>query len=116
MVCAVAFVLFAACAPSAPRSSGQAADDRETQSLLGLKRSYAAVVSGVDVRGTTAMVYVDVNQLHQLDETSETSFKAIALKQFENVWKRNHRGAHGKLSVALRDFTGAEVATVYGKV
>jgi hypothetical protein len=113
----LALALLAACSSGGAGSSGAPSpDDREMNSLLGLKKTYAGVVSGVEVRGTAAMIYVDANQLNQMDEVKDLELKALALKQFEQAWKRNHPGAHAKLSVSFRDFTGAEIVTKHGKV
>lgn len=112
----LAFALLTACSGGNTGSGAPSADDRAANGLLGLKSSYKGIVTGAEVRGTVAMIYVDANLLNQMDEDKELQLKAKALKQFEQLWKRSHPSAHAHLTVSFRDFTGAELITERGKV
>jgi len=114
--CAVAAVMLLCGCGGSASNGGTSAAGKETAALHALKNRYGAVVSGVDVRGTTAIVYVNVDQLQSMDEESEATMEGYALALWERAWRREHPRQHATLTVSVRDFTGAEIKAERGKV
>jgi hypothetical protein len=76
---------------------------------LNLKNRYKDVVTGTDVKGSTLVLYVDVNNLYSMDETSEDALKSQTLTQWKRIWLAEHPNKHVKVRLSVRDYYGNEV-------
>lgn len=104
-----AFLLILGGCTSGTGTSGGTVADRESQSANALKKQYAGVIMGNDVKGSTLMLYIDVNGMDQMDEDAEIAMKKHALAFWKNAWSKDHPHRHDAVTVILRDFTGKEV-------
>ncbi|MDQ2872627.1 MAG: hypothetical protein M3R35_05820 [Candidatus Eremiobacteraeota bacterium] len=105
-----ATIAVAGCAPATSSSTDRAAV-AENAGIGSFKQTYSGVVTGADVKGTTALVYVDVNGMNQMDEQSEIDMKSAMLTQWKSLWRKNHPGQHATLTLELHDFRGNLVYT-----
>lgn len=102
----VVLLVFGGCAAG---NSGTTLADRESHSADALKKQYAGVIMGNDVKGSTLILYIDVNGMNQMDEDAEIAMKQHALVFWKTLWSKDHPNKHGAITVILRDFTGNEV-------
>lgn len=105
---ATVLLVFGGCAAGTGNSGGTLAD-RESQSAGALKKQYVGVIMGNDVKGSTLMLYIDVNGMNQMDEDAEIAMKQHALAFWKKTWSKDHPHKRGTVTVILRDFTGNEV-------
>ncbi len=112
----LAALLLAGCSQSAPRSGADAIAAREDQSVEPLKAQYQPVITGIDVKGPTLDVFIDVDRLNSMDEPVEDQMKAQALTRWRQTWRSNHPGQHATLRVRLRNYFGEEVFSESAKV
>ena len=105
-----AVVLLAACSqPAKTSSSSDAAATSEEAALAPLKTRYKDLVTGIEAKGTTFIVYVDVNNLYSMDEPVEDQLKREALERWTTAWRAAHPHKHAKLRVSLHDYYGTDV-------
>jgi hypothetical protein len=76
---------------------------------LNLKQHYKDIVMGTEVKGQTLVVYVDVDNLYSMDESSEDALRAQTLRQWTRIWSASHPHKHTLLRLSLRDYYGNEV-------
>ena len=101
----LALLMLSGCS-QAPQSSSGGPDTREAAAFEPLKAKYKPVITGIEVKGTTLDLFVDADQLSQMDEPVEDKMKAEALAQWQKVWKADNRGKHATLRVRLRNYFG----------
>ncbi|HZZ64564.1 MAG TPA: hypothetical protein VFE17_03630 [Candidatus Baltobacteraceae bacterium] len=109
----------AACAGTATsHASGDAATAQEQRAVdgLALKKRYPDIVTGTDVKGSTLMIYVDVDKLYSMDEDSENAMRAQLLKSWKGIWSAAHRGEHATVRTSLRDYYGSQVLSDAARV
>jgi hypothetical protein len=102
------------CSANSPRAVATSADPsiaREQQAVdaLNLKQRYKDIVMGSEVKGTTLVVYIDVNNLYSMDESSEDALRSQTLAQWKRIWSAAHPKQHKLLRVSFRDYYGNEV-------
>lgn len=104
----------AACSQPAARVNPVLA--KEQAAVAPLKRTYTGVVTGLDVKGRTLLVYVDVNAMYSLDESSEAQMKSDALARWKSAWAKAHPKRHATVQVSLRDYYGKELYRASARV
>jgi outer membrane murein-binding lipoprotein Lpp len=125
LTCAAAAIvvtaLVAGCSsPTSQRNRGST--DATTRSeqravdALNLKNRYKDVVMGTDVKGSTLVLYVDVNNLYSMDESSEDALKSQTLTHWKRIWVAAHPNKHVKLRLSVCDYYGNEVTAQDVKV
>lgn len=92
----------------APASDPVAA--KEQSALAVLKTKYPNVITGVDVKGRTLIVYVEPNAMYSMDEDSEAAMKAEALERWKKAWTSAHPHEHGVLRMVVNDYFGRELS------
>ncbi len=102
---AAALIAVAGCAPTTPSSTDRAAV-AENAGVATFKQTYSGVVTGTDIKGATALIYVDINGMNQMDEQSEIDMKSAMLAQWKSIWRKNHPGRHATITLELHDFRG----------
>ena len=95
-----------ACSQPAPQSAADAAAARELKAMEPMKTAYKPVITGFDAKGTTLDIFVDADQLSQMDEPVEDKMKAEALDRWRAAWKLNNPGKRGTVRVRLRNYFG----------
>ena len=93
----------------APASDPVAA--KEQSALAVLKTKYPNVITGVDVKGRTRIVYVEPNAMYSMDEDSEAAMKAQALGRWKMAWTSTHPHEHGTLHLIVSDYFGRKLFT-----
>jgi hypothetical protein len=111
---ALAALVLGGCSGQPSASAGSARDAtaaREVKAVdaLDLKKRYKDVVMGTDVKGSTLVIYVDVNNLYSMDETAEDALRSQTLDQWKRIWAAAHPRKHATLRLSLRDYYGNEV-------
>jgi hypothetical protein len=106
--------LLAACSSPAPQ---QRVDDAELAAMAPLKRQYAGVVMGFEVRPqSTLVVSVDLQQYIETDDDTIAAMKRDALASWRSAWVAAHPHARAVLHVRFIDFIGRRVAAESTKV
>jgi hypothetical protein len=101
--------LLAGCT-SAP--SHQSVADREIAAVSSLKRQYAGIVMGFDVRpADTLIVSLDLQQYIETDDQTIAAMKRDTLARWRSAWIGEHPHEHGTIHVRFIDFIGRKVAT-----
>lgn len=84
---------------------------REQSAVSPLKDKYKDVITGLEVKDRTLIVYVEPNAMYSMDEDSEAAMKADALKRWKSAWVKEHPRQHGVLRMDVRDYLGREIST-----
>ena len=100
--------ILAACSQPAPSVNPILA--KEQNAVAPLKAKYTGVVTGVDVKGQTLILYVEPNAMYSMDEDSEAAMKSDALDLWKKTWTRAHPRRHGTLHLSVRDYCGRELS------
>lgn len=108
-VIAVFGCVLAACSSPAPSVNPVIA--KEQSALAPLKTKYKDVVTGVDVKDRTLVLYVEPNAMYSMDEDSEAAMKADALARWKKIWGSAHPHRHGTLRLSVRDYFGRELSS-----
>lgn len=108
-VIAVFGCVLAACSSPAPSVNPTLA--KEQSALAPLKTTYKDVITGIDVKDRTLIVYVEPNAMYSMDEDSEAAMKAQALSRWKSAWQDAHPHEHGTLHVSVRDYFGRVLST-----
>ena len=101
-------VLTACSQPAAPANTVLT---KEQAALAPLKTKYKDVVTGLEVRDRTLVMYVEPNAMQSMDEDAEAAMKTDALNRWKLAWTRAHPHQHGKLRLDLRDYFGRELSS-----
>ena len=101
-----ALAALTACSQPAPQSAAGAAAAREIAAVQPMKKACNPVITGFDAKGTTLDIFVDAEQLSQMDEPVEDKMKAEALRRWRAAWTANYPGKHATLRVRLRNYFG----------
>lgn len=115
LTAALGLTLLCGCTQPAAAPADPAAS-RELKAMSYLKATYKDVVTGTDVKGSTLLVYVDVNNLQSMDEQAEDQLEATALQRWKTAWSAAHPHEHGTVRLSLRDYYGTEVYHSSAKV
>src|SRR5579884_1286319 len=99
----------AACSAPAPRVNPVIV--KEQAAVAPLKSKYKDVITGLDVKDRTLIMYVEPNAMSSMDEDAEAAMKADALHRWEKAWTSAHPHQHGKLSLSVRDYFGRALST-----
>jgi hypothetical protein len=94
------------------QSSGSAANtvlDKENAAASVLKTRYKDVVMGTDVKGTTLLMYVDVDNMYSMSADDEAAMKADALNRWSKIWSSAHPHRHSLVRLSVRDYYGKEI-------
>ena len=103
---ALTAALLAACA-----SPQQRAGDAEIAAVMPLKRQYAGLVAGFDIRPPdTLIVSLDLQQYIESDDATIAAMKRDALERWRLAWLQAHPHEHALLHVRFIDFIGRKVA------
>lgn len=98
-----------ACVLSACSQPSQNVDPvlaKEQSAVAPLKAKYTDVITGVEVKDRTLIVYVEPNAMSQMDEDAEAAMKADALSRWTKAWTSAHPHKHGVLRLSVRDYFG----------
>jgi hypothetical protein len=106
---AVIVCVLAACAAPAPRVNPTLA--KEQAAVAPLKVKYKDVVTGVEVKGRTLVLYVEPNAMYSMDEDAEAAMKIDALSRWKKAWSGAHPHEHATLRLSVRDYFGRELYT-----
>jgi hypothetical protein len=101
--------VLAACAPAAPRTSPDLA--KEQAAVAPLKTKYKDVVTGVEIKDRTLILYVEPNAMYSMDVDVESAMKAEALSRWKRAWSDTHPHKHATLRLSVRDYFGRELST-----
>ena len=101
--------VLAACSPPAPKVNPVIA--KEQNAVAPLKRQYKDVITGVEVKDRTLIVYVDPNAMISMDEDAEAAMKADALERWKAAWSSTHPHRHATLRLSVRDYFGRALST-----
>jgi hypothetical protein len=104
LACAVA-----GCAQTAPANVNTALA-KEEDAVAPLKRQYKDVITGLEVKDRTLVVYVEPNAMYSMDEDAETAMKAQALSRWKKAWASAHPHEHGVVRVVVSDYFGREIS------
>jgi hypothetical protein len=108
LVCAALAVLGAAC--SSP-SSRERLDATELSAMAPLKRAYAGLVAGFEIRpANTLIVSLDLQRYIETDDDVIAAMKRDALVRWRAAWSSAHPGEHAVIRVRFIDFIGRKVA------
>jgi hypothetical protein len=108
-VLAAAACALTACSAPAPHVNSLIA--KEQAAVAPLKSKYKDVITGLDVKDRTLIMYVEPNAMSSMDEDAEAAMKADALHRWQKAWTGAHPHQHGKLSLSVRDYFGREIST-----
>ena len=104
----VLVALLVSCAPTAAPTQAE----REIAAVSSLKRQYAGLVMGFDVRpADTLIVSLDLQTYIETDDQTLAAMKRDALARWRSAWTAAHPHQHAKLTVRFIDFIGRNVAT-----
>jgi hypothetical protein len=104
------FVLVALAACTAPSASDRAAAT-ELNAVAPLKREYAGVVSGFDIRTPdTLTIALDLQRYIAMDDDAVAAMQRHALATWRAAWIASHPHANATLHVRFIDFIGRTVA------
>lgn len=107
-VAALAFALAGCAQPAAPTNTVAA---REQNAVAPLKAKYKDVITGLEVKDRTLVMYVEPNAMSSMDEDAEAAMKAEALNRWKTAWVKEHPRQHGVLRLDVRDYFGREIST-----
>lgn len=106
--------VLAACSSPAPSVNPIVA--KEQSVVAPLKTKYKDVITGLDFKGRTLVLYVEPNAMYSMNEDAEAAMKAEAVSRWKAAWATAHPGEHGTLKVSVRDYFGREISTSSVKV
>ena len=106
---AVLGCVLAACSSPAPSVNPVIA--KEQSAVAPLKTKYKDVITGVEVKDRTLIMYVEPNAMSSMDEDSEAAMKADALARWKKAWAQAHPHQHGTVHLSVRDYFGRELST-----
>jgi len=109
VLAALAYALAGCAQTTAPKANTVTA--REQDAVAPLKDKYKDVITGLDVKNRTLVVYVEPNAMYSMDEGAEAAMKAEALRRWKTAWVKEHPRQHGVLRVDVRDYFGREIST-----
>lgn len=101
--------ILAAC--SQPAHSVNPVLAKEQSAVAPLKAKYKDVITGVEVKDRTLILYVEPNAMYSMDEDSEAAMKADALDRWKKAWTSAHPREHGTLHLSVRDYFGRALST-----
>jgi hypothetical protein len=104
----------AACTPAL--SPQQRIDAQEMTAVTPLRAKYAPAVDGLDVKGDTLVVGVDLQGLSDMDELDEVDMKHDILSKWRAAWIDAHPNAHATIHVQFLDFRGNQESAESVKV
>jgi hypothetical protein len=73
-------------------------------------------VDGLDIKGDTLVVGVDLQGLSDMDELDEVDMKHDVLRKWRAAWLAAHPGGHAILHVQFLDFRGNQESAESVKV
>lgn len=100
--------LLAACAQPARSVNPILANER--RAVAPLKAKYKDVITGVEVKNRTLILYVEPNAMYSMDEDAEAAMKTEAFDRWKKAWTAAHPHEHGKLYLSVRDYFGRELS------
>jgi hypothetical protein len=101
--------VLAACSSPAPSVNPVTA--KEQSAVAPLKNTYKDVVTGVDVKGRTLILFVEPNAMYSMDEDAEAAMKADALARWKKAWSAAHPRQHATVRLSVRDYFGRELSS-----
>lgn len=101
--------VLAACSSPAPSVNPVIA--KEQSAVAPLKTKYKDVVTGLDVKGSTLVLYVEPNAMMSMDEDTEDAMKADALARWKKAWSSAHPHQHATVRLSVRDYFGRELSS-----
>lgn len=99
----------AGCAHTTPANVSPAVA-KEQDAVAPLKTKYKDVITGVQVKDRTLVVYVEPNAMYSMDEDAEAAMKADALGRWKKVWAGAHPHEHGAVHLVVSDYFGREIS------
>jgi hypothetical protein len=108
-VLAATVCALAACSAPAPKVNSAVA--KEQAAVAPLKTRYKDVVTGVEVRDRTLVLYVEPNAMLSMDQGAEDAMKADALNRWKRAWSSTHPHKHATLKLSVRDYFGRVLST-----
>jgi hypothetical protein len=112
--CAALATLAAACSSPSPR---ERLDATELDAVAPLKRQYAGIVMGFEIRpAENLIVSLDLQRFIETDDDVIAAMKRDALARWRAAWSAAHPREHAVLHVRFIDFIGRRVAEESTKV
>ena len=100
----------AGCAQTAPANADPTLA-KEQDAVAPLKTTYSNVITGVEVKDRTLVVYVEPNEMYSMDEDAEAAMKADALNRWKKAWTQAHPHQHGVVHMVVNDYFGRKLFT-----
>lgn len=107
----ISIFVFAALAACAAPSSTDRVTAAELNAVAPLKRQYAGVVSGFDIRTRdTLTIALDLQRYIDMDDDAVAAMQRHALATWRAAWTASHPRENATLHVRFIDFIGRTVA------
>lgn len=106
-------IAVASCSP-APTAQ-QRAHAIERAALAPLQKNYAKIVTAFDISGTRLDLAINANAYIATGDDTLSRFRAQALRDWRDGWRKAHPGKHAVLTLRLMDYINRVWATEHTK-